>query len=581
MTEAVVKLDSSSREIGREKHFAAALPILLLVYLAAWAFTGAHFMADTNVYTQAILRHQSGRGGVNYRLTTANPFWDFGHILWRPLGWLGFVLTQPGTQLLAHQNQRAEVLWTLLGINFLAALGCVLLFFLLARKVIGDDWSAVLATMGIFCADAFLNYAHTGNAYVVGLACLVAGIYFSCSEKVPEASLGRALIAALMFALAVLFWLPYVFVLPAAMAAPLLLYGYDKPHMRLTTQTLVACAAIGLAVYGSAVAVVGIRSLSDLRDWILAAGHGHMQPGGFRAAARLAFAVPRSFVNMDRDGMWLKRYLVHDPYAPVTTRSLFGLSLWKLALFYASAVVVCVELSRSKTGRILLVLLATTVLPIFVFAIFIFESGSIERYLPLYPFVFLAFGYVLASEQSKRASKALLLFALAAMIAVNVNAMRRGTLEARKAEAVARIHDLLPLLGPNSLVLAVNEQDSLAEFRQNFPLDPVNLDSDWRSYDVLEINTERLSTWREDLAKRVLATWQRGGAVWVPMRFFRAQPRPDWNWVEGDDKRISWTDLPTFFSRFETGVAVGGEDGFRLLQDSPHNRAILDPLSQR
>jgi hypothetical protein len=283
---------------------------------------------------------------------------------------------------------------------------------------------------------------------------------------------------------------------------------------------------------------------------------------------------------MDRDGMWLKRYLVHDPYAPVTTMSLFGLSLWKLALFYASAVVVCLELSRSKTGRILLLLLASTVLPILVFAIFIFEAGSIERYLPLYPFVFLAFGYVLASKQSKRASKALLLFALAAMIAVNVNAMRRGTLEARRAEAVARIHDLLPLLGPKSLVLAVNEQDSLAEFRQNFPLDPINLDFDWRTYDVLEINTERLSTWREDLAKRVLATWQRGGAVWLPMRFFRAQPRPEWNWVEGDDKRISWSDLPLFFSQFEIGSAVGGEDGFLLLQDNSKNRKILSSLGQ-
>jgi hypothetical protein len=468
----------------------------------------------------------------------------------------------------------------LFGINFLAALGCVLFFFLLARKIIGDEWSAVLATVGFFSADAFLNYAHTGNAYVVGLACLVAGMYFSWSDEASQASLGRALIAALMFALAVLFWLPYVFVLPAAIATPLLLCGHEKPRVRFAAQTLLACAAIGIAVYSSAIAVVGIRNLSDLRDWVAAAGHGHVQPGGFRAAARLAFAVPRSFVNMDRDGMWLKRYLVHDPYAPVTIRRLFGLSLWKLALFYTSVSVVGLELLRSSKGRILLLLLAATVLPIFVFAVFIFEAGSIERYLPLYPFVFLAFAYVLASQQSKRVSKALLLVALAAMAAVNVNAMRRGTLEARKAEATGRIDDLIPWLGPNSLVLAVNEQDSLAEFRQNFPLDAINLDSAWRTYDVIEINTARLSTWREDLAKRVFKTWQRGGTVWLPMRFLRAQPMPEWNWVEGDDKRVSWTDLPTFFSQFETGAAVGGEDGFLLLLDSPKDREILSSLSQ-
>ena len=68
--------------------------------------------------------------------------------------------------------------------------------------------------------------------------------------------------------------------------------------------------------------------------------------------------------------------------------------------------------------------------------------------------------------------------------------------------------------------------------------------------------------------------------MWLPMRFLRAQPMPEWNWVEGDDKRVSWTDLPTFFSQFETGAAVGGEDGFLLLLDSPKDREILSSLSQ-
>ncbi len=581
MADETAIIEPALGEIRREKRRSAALPLLLVVYLTAWVCTDAHFMADTNVYTQAILRHQYGGGVLDYHQTTANPFWDFGHILWRPLGWLCFSLAAPATQVLAHQNQRAEVLWTLIAINFVASFGCVVFFFLLARRIIANEWSALLATIGFFSADAFLNYAHSGNAYVVGLACLVAGMYTLWSERVSERSLSQALAAALLFALAVLFWLPYVFVLPAVMAAPLLLYGSERQRQKLTMQTVVACAVVGLAVYVSAIVVVGIRNITDLREWILSAGHGHIQPGGLRAAARLAFSVPRSFVNMDRDGMWLKRYLLHDPYAPVTARSLFGYSLWKLVLFYASASVVCLELLRSKRGRILLLVLAATILPIFVFAVFIFEAGSIERYLPLYPFVFLAFGYVLASKETKRASKVLLVIALTAMVVVNVNAMRRGTLESQKADAVARIHDLIPLLTPESLVLAVNEQDSLAEFRQNFPLDPVNLDHEWRNYDVLEINAERLSTWREDFAKRVLGSWRRGGTVWLPLRFLRAQPKPEWNWVEGDDKRVKWTDLPTFFSQFDTGPAVGGNDGFVPLQDDSKNREIFDSLSQK
>jgi hypothetical protein len=283
---------------------------------------------------------------------------------------------------------------------------------------------------------------------------------------------------------------------------------------------------------------------------------------------------------MDRDGMWLKRYLDHDPYAPVTIRTLMGLSLWKLAVFYGSAIAVGYELLHSKLGRIQFLILATAVVPVFVFAMFIFEAGSIERYLPLYPFVFVAFGTVLASKEMKRASKTLLLISLAVMFAVNVHSMGSAVLGSERAVAVARIQDLVPLLRLNSLVLAVNEQDSLAEFRQNFPMDPINLQGDWRTYDVLEVNTERLATWREDLAKRVLGTWRHDGAVWLPMRFLSARPKPDWNWVEGDDRRVRWTDLPAFFSQFETGQAVGGEDGFVLLQDSPKNRATLEALDQ-
>src|SRR5208282_3603346 len=104
------------------------------------------------------------------------------------------------------------------------------------------------------------------------------------------------------FALAVLFWFPYVFVLPAAMAAPLLIHRDERRRWRVALHTVLLCAVIGLGVYTSTIAVVGIRNGADLRDWVLAAGHGHIQAGGLRVVARLAFSVPRSFVNMNRDG---------------------------------------------------------------------------------------------------------------------------------------------------------------------------------------------------------------------------------------------------------------------------------------
>jgi len=580
MSAATVTADFGAQTSGHKASPRIALPVSILIYITVWISTGAHFMADTNVYADAVLRHEHGGGPVDYRLLTANPFWDFGHVLWRPLGWLCFVVTKPVTQLFAEHSEQGQVILTLIGINFVAALACVISFFLLAKRIVEHTWPAALATLALLSADAFLNYAHSGNAYVVGVACLVAGMYFSFGRNSQAASLGGVLLAALMLALAVLFWFPYVFVLPAAIAAPLLIQGHDRQHWRAAVQIVAACAAIGIAVYASTIAVLGIRHFSDLREWVLASGHGQIQAGGLRVVARLAFSVPRSFLNMGRDGMWLKRYLLHDPYAPVTIRSLFRLSLWKLVLFYVPAAVICIELLRSKRGRMLFLLLVSAAVPIVVFAVFVFEAGSSERYLPLYPFAFLAFGYVLGAEHTKFAVKLLLILALITGAAINVKSAREGVLESRKAEVMARINGLIPLLNRNSLVLAVHEQDNLAEFRLNFPLDPVNLHANWRTYDMLEINSARLVTWREDFANRALATWLQGGAVWLPERVFRSRPSPEWNWVEGDDKRVKWTDLPEFFSQLETGPMVDGDDGFVLLQNSSKNRQILGAIGQ-
>ena len=552
--------------------------VVIFIYLIFWSLTGAHFTADTNVYTQAILRYQDGVANRDYRSVTANPFLDFGHILWRPFGWLCFDIASPAIRLITRQNERAEVLLTLFGINALASFVCVVLFLLLARRLIGSDLSAALATVGFFSADAFLNYAHAGTAYIIGLAGLVAGMYVLCPADPLDTSWTRASRAGIALALAVLFWFPYIFVLPAAMLTGFLFHGNGRPRRQLVWRTMVICGVVGVGVYLSVVRALDIHSFVDVKQWILASGHGNLQPSGIRGLARLAFSLPRSFVNMGRDGMWLKRYLVHDPYAPVTTRGLIGLSLWKLGIFYGGVIVLLLAVIRVPRGNYVLLWIASAVVPVLVFAMFIFEAGSIERYLPLYPFVFLAVGYAVSSQRTRRVYRVLIFSVLATFLTVNFKAMYRGSLESHKHDALTRIQPILAQLGPDDLVLAVNEQDNLAEFRLNFPLDPVNLKSEWRSYDVLEINSERLSTWRQDLAERILATWNQGGVVWVPERFFSKTPRPEWNWVEGDDARIRWKELPAFFSRFQTGSELGN-DSFRSLQDDSNNRAIVKSVN--
>ena len=135
-------VETGAQENSGVREFRPKLIILMIAYLGIWVSTLAHFMGDTNVYAQAILRHAYGFSD-DYHLTTSNPFVDFGHLLWRPLGWLFFVIARPATRLLTHQNQRAEVILTLIGITFLASAVGVVVFFLLARRLVGDDWSAL------------------------------------------------------------------------------------------------------------------------------------------------------------------------------------------------------------------------------------------------------------------------------------------------------------------------------------------------------------------------------------------------------------------------------------------------------
>jgi hypothetical protein len=554
--------------------------ILALIYLLVWAFTGAYFMGDTNVYTGAILshHHQIDRAPNGTGELPVDPFWDFGHLLWRPFGLLCFTVARPLTRLLAGPDERAQVILTLNGISSCVGLLAVLLFFGLTARTLRNNRAALVATLGFLFGDAFLNYEHTGNAYVTGLTCLVAGMY-----AIGLASGNRtwrfSTPAAGLLCLAVLFWFPYIFVLPAAMALPFF-QSNNPQRIRLVLQTCLLLALFGLTAYVAGISAAGIRDMPELKAWVLGSGHGRFEVLGAKAAARMAFSMPRSFIDMGQTGMWLKRYLVRDPYAPLSFSDLLRLSLWKLIAFYLAIAVVCAELLTSKQGRPLFFWLVAATVPLCLFALFIFEAGALDRYLPLYPFIFLVCAFVLSSESTRAFSKACLISLIVVLAIVNVNAMLGDRLESHRTVALTRIHELIPLLRRTSLVIAVNEQDDLAQFRSNFPLDPANRVTEWQTYDILEINTRRLSMWREDFANRVAHTWERGGDVWLPARVFSVRPQPNWNWVEGDDPRIRWSNVCAFFSQFETGRIVGGKDGFRLLSNSARNQEILDSLTE-
>src|ERR1041385_1222716 len=83
-------------------HNQKILAALLVVasYVAATAFTNAHFMADSGGYVVSILAYAGVDEYVAENPAAAdflaeNSFWDFGHLLWRPLGLVLFKIFSP------------------------------------------------------------------------------------------------------------------------------------------------------------------------------------------------------------------------------------------------------------------------------------------------------------------------------------------------------------------------------------------------------------------------------------------------------------------------------------------------------
>jgi hypothetical protein len=543
--------------------------LCVVVYLLATAGTDAHFMGDTPGYTNAIRAYEHGGAYI-----WDNPFWEFGHLLWRPLGWLAFHLLRPLTSIFVGADERLQITLALMWVNWLAGLACVLLLYRLAARVSQRAWVGLLVTIIFTMSNAFLNYAQTGCAYVPGLALLLLGMELLArdtnkDEGAPPSNL-NALAAGASLAGAVCLWFPYVLVLPAALALPLCLATSTngralKPALRAT----LACAVVGALTYGAVLAHLGIHNPTQLKAWMAAAGHGYNRTG----LTRMLFGLARSFINMGQDGILFKRYLLHDPYSPVSLRQLLRASLWQLALFYLTAAALLLRLLTTRTGgRRMLALLALAGAPVFVFALFIFEGGMPERYLPFFPFILLALAYALAAERAHPAwFKHLAGCFAVVLIVANMQAMAKLTLQHRQDAVAMRLADLPARLKPQSLIATVHLQDELSEFYFNYPFHPVNRRGQLEVYNVLEPGAARILTWREDFARKAEAAWAAGGDVWLSRRFFAARPRADWNWVEGDERRVTWADLPRFFTQFETSDVVGGADGFVLLPRTSAN----------
>jgi len=166
---------------------------------------------------------------------------------------------------------------------------------------------------------------------------------------------------------------------------------------------------------------------------------------------------------------------------------------------------------------------------------FLFESGSIDRYLPLFPLLFLALSMSLSGDRSALGIRGMALAFVVVMIGSNLSAMSVTTLNRVQAQVATRIQDLEPLLTGQSRVVTVNQQGEVYAFNQNSPFHPINRSGRLDADILVDPNSTHVPRWRRIFAMKTLAIWDSGGDVWITTRVLHRRPRPEWNWVEGDD----------------------------------------------
>lgn len=290
---------------------------------------------------------------------------------------------------------------------------------------------------------------------------------------------------------------------------------------------------------------------------------------------RLVTGLPRSFVYIGNGGLLLKRYFLHDPYAHSDFAYLAKHYLWKLAVFYICTIALILSLFLFRAARGIVWIFFAGVAPVLAFAVFVFEPGSAERYLPLYPFVCLAVAYVLS--QASKSGFGLVMFAFIVLtLATNVPALWKTEVQRRNASAKARVELLHGRVIHVDLVALVTLNDNVYQFTSQYPFDAINRRGQLPVFDIIEVSNLRVLRWKQRFAQRALEVRNQSGAVWISTRVLAERPAPDWEWAEGDDPRIRWRDIPAFFRQFSYSESVGGADGFLKLAFSSDNLNKLE-----
>jgi hypothetical protein len=444
--------------------------------------------------------------------------------------------------------------------------------------VCNRKWIVTLAPIALLFSSAFLNYGQTGSAYAPGLALVLVGGLLVVRDNEKPASKLLQVAAALLLAGGIAFWVPMILIVPAVATLPFFLGAWDRRTVRAVGLILILMGGFVTVAYVAVILNLGINNLHDLKEWVLSASHGMNR---MRGIPRMTFGFANSLIDLGGQGAFFKRYLRSDPFNPVALPDLIWSSLWKLAFAYLFLFSVFINLLRSRRGRMIAILAILNLVPTIIFALFIFEAGDMSRYIATLPLLFLTVAYAVCSDKSISWTKYVIFAFLLVSATTNVRTMATPRLQQREQKVEARVGPLLPFLKPESRVVTSHLQDEVNNFTRDFPFNPINRSGNLHYYPMVALNTAQVDNWRNTFATEAFRIWNNNGDIWVSKRMLSPRPNEEWNWVEGDDPRVSWTDLYHYFSPFQWGQEVGGEDGFLLRLPSAPNRDILSKLDQQ
>lgn len=537
---------------------------LVALYLLLVAVTRTLDQGDTPGYAVDIVAALQGETG---RL------WEFGHLLWRPMGFaiVRLIVAVEGPSIAqSHGALLVAAVRVLTVIATASGAAAVLLFRLWLGRLGVPRLSAAVATVGFSSAAGFIGYAQTGSAYVPALAMLLLGLYALAADD-DGRPLSTVAAASIGFAGAVLLWAPMILGIPGAALSMILLRGADRPRVRAAILACVISGCLTIAVYLLIVRAAGLHTAHDIILWIAGASHGIVGIGG---VPRALVGFARSIVNMGQLGLVVKRHLVHDPYNPTTWLDILRAGLASLVLFYLVLGGICIVLARRTRERRVLAFAACGAAPVIAFALY-WQGGDVERYLAFYPALFAAVAYAMALLPV-RSVLTIGPAAIATMCVVNARAIARSKSAHECTLLTDRLASIPRTPSSPTLVISPHGLDEIVLMKVQCPTSPVVTDSSAPEVHGLVMSNSAFSyRWHSWLAARAKEVWNAGGHVWLSRRAFAAAPAASWRWAEGDDPRLTWREFPDYFRHVDVGPLLGGVDGFVELLPTERTRAFI------